>query len=151
LLSRAGASVCWDQAAAQLVLAVRAMPGARGVDPRERFITVCEGGDMHGLIGLFDPEVAGFLVVIGLGAMPGVRGAAAVAGRAMHSFGPLAGVSLQPFDLDGSLSSGGEIARQYGRHERWGRLVKRIQASVDRYASIGGVGIRPRSPGRLSV
>jgi hypothetical protein len=26
---------------------------------------------------------------------------------------------------DGSLLSGGEIARQYGRHERWGRLVKR--------------------------
>jgi Protein of unknown function (DUF2637) len=26
---------------------------------------------------------------------------------------------------DGALPSGGEIARQYGRHERWGRLVKR--------------------------
>lgn len=26
---------------------------------------------------------------------------------------------------DGSLPTGGEIARQYGRHERWGRLVKR--------------------------
>jgi Protein of unknown function (DUF2637) len=26
---------------------------------------------------------------------------------------------------DGSLPSGGQIARQYGRHERWGRLVKR--------------------------
>jgi hypothetical protein len=26
---------------------------------------------------------------------------------------------------DGSLPSGGDIARQYGRHERWGRLVKR--------------------------
>jgi hypothetical protein len=26
---------------------------------------------------------------------------------------------------DGSLPSGGEIARQYGRHERWGRMVKR--------------------------
>jgi hypothetical protein len=26
---------------------------------------------------------------------------------------------------DGSLPSGAEIARQYGRHERWGRLVKR--------------------------
>jgi hypothetical protein len=26
---------------------------------------------------------------------------------------------------DGSLPSGGEIARQFGRHERWGRLVKR--------------------------
>jgi Protein of unknown function (DUF2637) len=26
---------------------------------------------------------------------------------------------------DGSLPSGREIARQYGRHERWGRMVKR--------------------------
>lgn len=26
---------------------------------------------------------------------------------------------------DGSLPSGGEIGRQFGRHERWGRLVKR--------------------------
>jgi hypothetical protein len=25
---------------------------------------------------------------------------------------------------DGSLPSGKAIARQYGRHERWGRLVK---------------------------
>jgi hypothetical protein len=25
---------------------------------------------------------------------------------------------------DGSLLSGKEIGRQYGRHERWGRLVK---------------------------
>jgi hypothetical protein len=26
---------------------------------------------------------------------------------------------------DGSFPSGREIASQYGRHERWGRLVKR--------------------------
>jgi RNA polymerase sigma-70 factor, ECF subfamily len=70
-------------------------------DLAERFIAVCEGGDVHGLIGLLDPEAAGFPVVIGLGAMPGVRGAQAVAERAMHFFGPLAGVSLQPFDLEG--------------------------------------------------
>jgi len=30
---------------------------------------------------------------------------------------------------DGSLPSGREIARQYGRHERWGRLVKRAGAA----------------------
>jgi hypothetical protein len=30
---------------------------------------------------------------------------------------------------DGSLPSGREIARQYGRHERWGRLVKRSGAA----------------------
>lgn len=56
---------------------------------------------MHGLIGMLDPGAAGFPVVIGLGPMPGVRGAKAVAGRAMHFFGPSAGVSLQPFDLEG--------------------------------------------------
>jgi hypothetical protein len=30
---------------------------------------------------------------------------------------------------DGSLPSGLEIARQHGRHERWGRLVKRAGAA----------------------
>src|SRR6266851_4529212 len=30
---------------------------------------------------------------------------------------------------DGSLPSGREIALQYGRHERWGRLVKRSGAA----------------------
>lgn len=66
----------------------------------ERFIAVCEGGDVHGLIGLLDPEAAGFPVVIGIGPVPGVRGAEAVAARAMHFFGPSSGVSLQPFDLE---------------------------------------------------
>jgi RNA polymerase sigma-70 factor, ECF subfamily len=70
-------------------------------DMVERFIAVCEGDDVHGLIGLLDPEAAGFPVVIGLGALPPVRGAAAVADRALHFFGPSAGVSLQPFDLEG--------------------------------------------------
>ncbi len=76
----------------------------------ERFIAVCEGGDMYGLIGLLDPEAAGFPVVIGLGALPPVRGAAAVAGRALHFFGPSAGVSLQPFDLEGRAAM---VVRQY--------------------------------------
>ena len=31
---------------------------------------------------------------------------------------------------DGSLPSGREIARQHGRHERWGRLVKRAGAAL---------------------
>jgi hypothetical protein len=56
---------------------------------------------VHGLIGLLDPEAAGFPVVIGLGARPGLRGAAAIAERAMYFFGPSAGVSLQPFALEG--------------------------------------------------
>lgn len=67
----------------------------------ERFIAVCEGGDVHGLIGLLDPEAAGFPVVIGIGPVLGVRGARAVAARAMRFFGPSNGVSLQPFDLEG--------------------------------------------------
>ena len=67
----------------------------------EGFIAVCEGGDVHGLIGLLDPEAAGFRLVIGLRPMPAVCGAAAVAERAMHRLGPSAGVSLQPFDLEG--------------------------------------------------
>jgi RNA polymerase sigma-70 factor, ECF subfamily len=70
-------------------------------DLAERFIAVCEGGDLQGLIGLLDPEAAGFPMVIGWGPMPRVHGAGAVAGRAMHFFGPAAGVSLQPFDLEG--------------------------------------------------
>ena len=56
---------------------------------------------MHGLIGLLDPEAAGFPVVIGIGPVLGVRGARAVAARAMRFFGPSNGVSLQPFDLEG--------------------------------------------------
>lgn len=67
----------------------------------ERFIAVCEGGDVHGLIGLLDPDAAGFPVVIGVGPMPGVQGAEAVAARAMDFFGPANGVSLRPFDLEG--------------------------------------------------
>jgi RNA polymerase sigma-70 factor (ECF subfamily) len=73
---------------------------ADAADLTERFIAVCEGGDVHGLIGLLDPDAAGFPVVIGLGPRPGVRGAAAVAERVMQLFGPLAGVSLRPFDLE---------------------------------------------------
>ena len=73
---------------------------ADAADLTERFIAVCEGGDVHGLIGLLDPDAAGFPVVIGVGPRPGVRGAAAVAERAMQLFGPLAGVSLRPFDLE---------------------------------------------------
>jgi RNA polymerase sigma-70 factor (ECF subfamily) len=66
----------------------------------ERFIAVCEGGDVERLIGLLDPAAAGFPMVIGIGPMPGVQGAAAVAERAMQLFGPANRVSLEPFDLE---------------------------------------------------
>jgi RNA polymerase sigma-70 factor, ECF subfamily len=92
----------------------------------ESFIAVCEGGDVHGLIGLLDPEAAGFPVVIGIGAMPGVRGAEAVAGRVMHLFGPSAGVSLQPFDIEGRsavvVRRGEEVVAVVRLDDRAGRI-----------------------------
>ena len=92
----------------------------------ERFIAVCRGGDVQGLIGLLDPEAAGFPFVIGLGPQPGVRGAAAVAGRAMHLFGPSAGVSLQPFDLEGRaavvVSRGAEVMAVIRLDDRAGQI-----------------------------
>jgi RNA polymerase sigma-70 factor (ECF subfamily) len=92
----------------------------------ERFIAVCDGDDVHGLIGLLDPEAAGFPMVIGLGAMPGVRGAEAVAERAMHFFGPSAGVSLRPFDLEGRAAvvvrRGEEVVAVVRLDDREGRI-----------------------------
>jgi RNA polymerase sigma-70 factor (ECF subfamily) len=100
--------------------------GIRAAGLAERFIAVCDGGDVHGLIGLLDPGAAGFPVVIGLGLMPGVRGAKAVAGRAMHFFGPSAGVSLQPFDLEGRAAvvvrRGEEVVAVVRLDERDGRI-----------------------------
>lgn len=75
--------------------------GSTAAGLAERFIAICDGGDVQGLIGLLDPDAAGFPMVIGVGAMPGVHGAEAVAERAMHLFGPSAGVCLRPFDLEG--------------------------------------------------
>ena len=92
----------------------------------QRFIAVCEGGDVHGLIGLLDREAAGFPTVIGLGPQPGVHGAVAVAERAMHYFGPAAGVSLQPFDLEGRAAvvarRGGEVVAVVRLDDREGRI-----------------------------
>jgi RNA polymerase sigma-70 factor, ECF subfamily len=92
----------------------------------ERFVAVCEGGDVHGLIGLLDPEAAGFPVVIGWGPMPRVRGAEAVAGRTMHFFGPAAGVSLQPFNLEGRAAvvarRGEEVVAVVRLDDRAGRI-----------------------------
>jgi len=97
-----------------------------GADLAQRFIAVCEGGDLHGLISLLDPEAAGFPVVIGIGPMPGVRGAAAVANRAMHLFGPGTGVSLQAFDLEGraavAVRRAGEVVAVIRLDDRSGRI-----------------------------
>ena len=104
-----------------------AWPGStKAVGLAERFIAVCEGGDVHGLIALLDPEVAGFRVVIGLHPMPAVRGAQAVAGRVMHRFGPAAGVSLRPFDLEGRAAvvvrRGEEVVAVVRLDDREGRI-----------------------------
>jgi RNA polymerase sigma-70 factor, ECF subfamily len=124
LARRARLSVGTGSSRAELA---RAWPGStQATGLAQRFIAVCDGGDVHGLIGLLDPEAAGFPVVIGWGPMPGVRGAAAVAERAMHHFGPSAGVSLQPFDLEGRaavvVSRADEVVAVIRLDDRAGRI-----------------------------
>jgi len=124
LARRARLSVGTGSSHAELAAAFPASTSAAGL--AERFIAVCDGGDVHGLIGLLDPEAAGFPVVIGLGPVPGVRGAEAVAERAMHLFGPSAGVSLQPFDLEGRAAvvvrRGEEVVAVARLDDREGRI-----------------------------
>lgn len=67
----------------------------------QRFIAVCDGGDVQGLIDLLDAEVAGMASVVGLPPLPLIRGREAVAERVMTFFGPTAGVSLEPFSVEG--------------------------------------------------
>ena len=73
---------------------------------------MCEGGDLRGLIGLLDPDVAGLATVLGLPPLPSARGANAVAERALFFFGPSAGVFLELFAVEGRA---GVIARR-GSH-----------------------------------
>lgn len=124
LARRARLSVGTGSPYAELAVAWAGSTTAAGL--AERFIAVCEGGDVHGLIGLLDPEAAGFPVVIGVGAMPGVRGAAAVAERVMHFFGPSNGVSLRPFDLEGRVAvvvrRGTEVVAVVRLDDRAGRI-----------------------------
>jgi RNA polymerase sigma-70 factor (ECF subfamily) len=94
----------------------------KAADLAERFIAVCEGADVEELIGLLDPEAAGFPMVLGFGALPPVRGAAAVAERALYFFGPSASVSLRPFDLEGRAAV---VVRQYGEVVAIARLDDR--------------------------
>ena len=92
-----------------------------------RFIAVCDGGDVQGLIDLLDPTVAGFATVAGRSPLPPVTGAAAVAERAMRFFGPAAGVRLEPFAVEERAAV---VARREGRvvvvrlDERGGRIVR---------------------------
>jgi RNA polymerase sigma-70 factor, ECF subfamily len=100
----------------------------RGVaaDLAERFITVCEGGDLRALIELLDPDVSGRGTVIGLPPLPVVRGAEAAARRVMYFLGPSAGVSLEPLDLEGTTGVvarfGGEVVAVIRLDERGGRI-----------------------------
>jgi RNA polymerase sigma-70 factor, ECF subfamily len=125
LARRARLSVGTGSSRAELARAGSGSTRAAGL--AERFIAACEGGDVHGLIGLLDPEASGFPVVIGWPPMPAVRGAEAVAGRAMHFFGPSAGVSLQPFDLEGRAAvvvrRGDEVVAVVRLDDREGRIV----------------------------
>jgi len=105
------------------------VPPSRGkatADLAERFISVCEGGDLSGLIGLLDPGVAGLATVLGLPPLPPARGVNAVAERVLFFFGPSSGTCLEPFTVEGRA---GVVARR-GSHvlavvrldERGGRI-----------------------------
>jgi RNA polymerase sigma-70 factor, ECF subfamily len=95
-------------------------------DLAERFISVCEGGDIQGLIDLLDPEVAGLATVMGLPPLPAVSGVEAVAERAMLFFGPAAGVSLEPLSLEDRPAvvarSGDQVVAVVRLDERGGRI-----------------------------
>jgi len=96
-------------------------------DLAERFIAVCEGGDVRGLVDMLDPEVAGLAAVIGLPPLPPVRGVDAVAERVLHFLGPAAGVSLECFVLEKRAAvvarSGGQVVAVVRLDERGGRIV----------------------------
>jgi RNA polymerase sigma-70 factor (ECF subfamily) len=97
-------------------------------DVAERFIAVCDGGDVRGLIDLLDPEVAGLASVMGLPPLPPFRGVNRVAERAMSFFGPSAGVSLEPFALEGRAAvvarHGSQVVAVVRLDERGGRIFR---------------------------
>ena len=92
----------------------------------ERFIAVCEGGDVRGLVELLDPQVAGLASVVGLAPLPPIRGAHAVALRAMDFLGPSAGVYLEPFAVEGRAAvvarRGSQVVAVVRLDDREGRI-----------------------------
>jgi RNA polymerase sigma-70 factor, ECF subfamily len=96
-------------------------------DLAERFIAVCDGGDVRGLIGLLDPDVAGLATMLSLPPLPPVRGADLVAERALFFFGPSAGVTLEPFALEDRAAvvarQGNQVVAVVRLDERGGRIV----------------------------
>ncbi len=104
-----------------------AEPGPQAAaDLAARFIAVCAGGDVRGLVDLLDPEVAGLARVTGLPPLPPVRGAETVAQRALEFLGPAAGVSLEPFALETRAAvvarRGGQVVAVIRLDERGGRI-----------------------------
>jgi RNA polymerase sigma-70 factor, ECF subfamily len=97
--------------------------GRVAADLAERFISVCEGGDLRGLL---DPEVAGLATVLGLPPLPPARGASAVAERALFFFGPSAAVCLEPFTVEGQAAvvarRGSHVLAVVRLDERAGRI-----------------------------
>jgi len=100
--------------------------GKTAADLAERFISVCAGGDLNGLISLLDPGVAGLAAVLGLPPLPPARGASAVAERALFFFGPSAGVCLEPFTVEGragvAVRRGSHVVAVVRLDERGGRI-----------------------------
>ncbi|MBO0694304.1 MAG: sigma-70 family RNA polymerase sigma factor [Acidimicrobiaceae bacterium] len=95
-------------------------------DLAERFVDVCQGGDLKGLVDLLDPDVSGTGVVIGVGPRPVVRGADDVAERTIFNLGPQAHVSLETFPLEAGsavLARGEQVLIVVRLDERDGRIV----------------------------
>jgi RNA polymerase sigma-70 factor, ECF subfamily len=127
LARRARLSIRADSPGSPSAAARAAGPRPRAAaDLAERFIAVCDGGDVQGLIGLLDPDVAGLATVMGLPPLPPVRGPAAVAERALFFFGPSAGVTLEPFALEDRVAvvarQGSQVVAVVRLDERGGRV-----------------------------
>jgi RNA polymerase sigma-70 factor, ECF subfamily len=111
--------------------------GRVAADLAGRFISVCEGGDLRELIDLLDPDVAGLATVLGLPPLPPARGTKAVAERALFFFGPSAGVSLEPFAVEGRAAvvarRGSHVLAVVRLDERGGRIFH-LQAIARRFS-----------------
>lgn len=105
----------------------RSPAAAESAELAARFIAACQGGDLGRLVDLLDPGVAGLAHVIGWDPLPPVQGAGQVAARILHFFGPTAGVTLEPFALEGHPAvvarRGGEVAAVLRLDYHAGRII----------------------------
>jgi RNA polymerase sigma-70 factor (ECF subfamily) len=88
----------------------------------ERFIAACAGGDLHALLEVLDPDVAGVATFLGRGTIIEAQGADEVAARIVVLFGPRTDSVLVPIPLD---ETQGLVAF------RWGRVVALIELHVE--------------------